>query len=105
ALFHTRSPEWENTVGATGRSPLLLFIFMLILVSNDDGVYSKGIKVLAHELKKIAQVLVVAPDREKTAASHSLTLHRPLRVTRVSPKVYAVDGTPTDCITLGIYEI
>src|SRR5262245_16327664 len=78
---------------------------MLILVSNDDGVYSKGIKILSHELKKIAQVVVVGPDREKSAASHSLTLHRPLRVTRVSPKVYSVDGTPTDCITLGIYEI
>src|SRR5262245_15123730 len=78
---------------------------MLILVSNDDGVYSKGIKFLVQILKKIADVVVVAPDREKSAASHSLTLHRPLRVTRMSPKVYAVDGTPTDCITLGIYEI
>ncbi|MFO1519260.1 MAG: 5'/3'-nucleotidase SurE [bacterium] len=78
---------------------------MLILVSNDDGIYSKGIKILAQALKKVADVVVVAPDREKSAASHSLTLHRPLRVTKMSPKVYAVDGTPTDCITLGIYEI
>jgi len=78
---------------------------MLILVSNDDGVYSKGIKALAQSLKKIADVYVVAPDREKSAASHSLTLHRPLRVSKMSPRVYAVDGTPTDCITLGIYEI
>lgn len=78
---------------------------MLILVSNDDGVYSKGIKTLAQSLKKIARVVVVAPDREKSAASHSLTLHRPLRVSKISPTVYAVDGTPTDCITLGIYEI
>ena len=78
---------------------------MLILVSNDDGVYSKGIKALAQALKKIADVVVVAPDRERSATSHSLTLHRPLRVTKISPKVYAVDGTPTDCITIGIYEI
>jgi len=78
---------------------------MLILVSNDDGVSSKGIKALAQALKKIADVVVVAPDREKSAASHSLTLHRPLRVQKISPKVYSVDGTPTDCITLGIYEI
>ncbi len=78
---------------------------MLILVSNDDGVYSKGIKSLAQALKKIGDVYVVAPDREKSAASHSLTLHRPLRVSKISPKVFSVDGTPTDCITLGIYEI
>ncbi len=78
---------------------------MLILVSNDDGIYSKGIKALAQALKKDAEVFVVAPDREKSAASHSLTLHRPLRVTKMSPRTYAVDGTPTDCITIGIYEI
>ncbi len=78
---------------------------MLILVSNDDGVYSKGIRALAAALRKVADVVVVAPDREKSAASHSLTLHRPLRVSKISPKVYSVDGTPTDCITLGIYGI
>lgn len=78
---------------------------MFILVSNDDGIQSKGIKLLAKTLKEIAEVLVVAPDREKSAASHSLTLHRPLRVNKISPNVYTVDGTPTDCITLGVYEI
>ncbi len=78
---------------------------MLILVSNDDGIYSDGIQLLAHKLKRLAQVVVVAPDREKSAASHSLTLHRPLRIHKIKKNFYAVSGTPTDCITLGVYEI
>jgi len=78
---------------------------MRILVSNDDGVYSKGIKALSQALKKIADVTVVAPNRERSAASHSLTLHRPLRVIKIAPQTYAVDGTPTDAVTLGIFEI
>lgn len=78
---------------------------MLILVSNDDGIYSHGIQVLAEKLKPLARVVVVAPDREKSAASHSLTLHRPLRVQEIKKNFYSVSGTPTDCITLGVYEI
>lgn len=78
---------------------------MRILVSNDDGVYSKGIKALAQSLRNIADVTVVAPARERSAASHSLTLHRPLRVIKIAPQTYAVDGTPTDAVTLGIFEI
>lgn len=75
---------------------------MLILVSNDDGIYAEGIQVLAETLKKIARVVVVAPDREKSAASHSLTLHRPLRILNIKKNYYGVTGTPTDCINLGI---
>lgn len=80
---------------------------MLILVSNDDGVYSPGISILARSLRRIqkARVVVVAPDREKSAASHALTLHRPLRVERVGPQIYSVDGTPTDAVTLGVHSI
>jgi len=78
---------------------------VLILVSNDDGIYSDGIRVLAEQLKKIARVVVAAPDREKSAASHSLTLHRPLRIQNIKKNYYAISGTPTDCITLGVYEI
>ncbi|OGQ04048.1 MAG: 5'/3'-nucleotidase SurE [Deltaproteobacteria bacterium RIFCSPLOWO2_12_FULL_44_12] len=77
----------------------------LILVSNDDGFYSEGIKVLAAHLKGLGKVITVAPDQERSAASHSLTLHRPLRVKKLKEDVYAVDGTPTDCITLGVKEI
>ncbi|MBF0491359.1 MAG: 5'/3'-nucleotidase SurE [Deltaproteobacteria bacterium] len=75
---------------------------MLILVSNDDGVYSPGIRALAKALKQIGEVWIVAPDRERSAASHSLTIHRPLRIQKISPQVYAVDGTPTDSVNLGI---
>lgn len=77
----------------------------LILVSNDDGFYSEGIKILAKSLKDLGKVITVAPDQERSAASHSLTLHRPLRVKKMNGDVYAVDGTPTDCITLGVKEI
>src|SRR3990167_7266560 len=77
----------------------------LILVSNDDCFYSEGIKVLAAHLKGLGKVITVAPDQERSAASHSLTLHRPLRVKKLKEDVYAVDGTPTDCITLGVKEI
>ncbi len=76
-----------------------------ILVSNDDGIHSEGIKVLAEALEPIGEVWVVAPDRERSAASHSLTLHRPLRARKVSERWYSVDGTPTDCITLAIHGI
>lgn len=77
----------------------------LILVSNDDGFYSEGIKVLAKTLSKIGKVVIVAPEQERSAASHSLTLHRPLRVKKIKPDVYAVDGTPTDCISLAVNEL
>ena len=73
-----------------------------ILVTNDDGIRSKGIIVLAKALQEIGEVWVVAPDREKSAIAHSLTLHRPLRVEKIRPHYYAVDGTPADCVYLGV---
>lgn len=73
-----------------------------ILVTNDDGVYSEGLKLLAAALRDIAEVVVVAPDREQSASGHSLTLHRPLRMQKLGEGVYAVDGTPTDCVTLAV---
>lgn len=80
---------------------------MLILVSNDDGIYAPGIQTLARHLKKIknARVVVIAPDRERSAASHAITLHLPLRVEELAPDTYAVDGTPTDCIVLGVRQL
>ena len=77
----------------------------LILVSNDDGVHAAGLKKLVGSLRGLGRVVVVAPDQERSAASHSITLHRPLRVERVRRDVYSVDGTPTDCIMLAIHEI
>jgi len=77
----------------------------VILVSNDDGVRSEGIEALAEALKALGTVYVVAPDRERSAASHSLTLTHPLRVEKLGPRVYSVDGTPTDCVNLGVNGI
>lgn len=80
---------------------------MLILVSNDDGFFTDGIKALTKRLKEIAEVWVVAPDREQSASGHSLTLHRPLRARRTKKEgyIYAVDGTPTDCVNLAINRL
>lgn len=78
---------------------------MIILVCNDDGIRSEGIQALAQVLAPLGEVFVVAPDREQSAAGHSLTLHRPLRVEEVAPRQYAIDGTPTDCVNLAVSGI
>lgn len=83
----------------------LAIVKKLILVSNDDGIHSEGIKALAKALKRVGDVCIVAPDREQSAVSHSLTLHRPLRVERHGSNIYAVDGTPTDCINIAVNGI
>jgi len=77
----------------------------LILVSNDDGIHSEGIAALAEALRALGEVVIVAPDRERSAVSHSLTLHRPLRVEELGAGRYAVNGTPTDCVNLAINGI
>ncbi len=75
---------------------------MIILVSNDDGIHSEGLQALEVHLSKLGQVYIVAPDRDRSAVSHSLTLHRPLRVQQVREQWFSVDGTPTDCINLAM---
>jgi 5'-nucleotidase len=75
---------------------------MIILATNDDGVYSPGLTILAKGLRELGDVWVVAPDKEQSAVSHSLTLHRPLLVEELMEKVYAVNGTPTDCVHLAV---
>lgn len=75
---------------------------MRILVSNDDGVHATGINVLATELSKIAEVIVVAPDRNRSGASNSLSVQNPVRVLQLSNGYYSVTGTPTDCVHLGL---
>ncbi|MGB1557258.1 MAG: 5'/3'-nucleotidase SurE [Oceanococcaceae bacterium] len=75
---------------------------MHILLANDDGIHAAGIRTLAQALRQVADVTVVAPDRNRSGASHSLTLGRPLRLTEVGPGEYTVDGTPTDCVHLGL---
>jgi len=76
-----------------------------ILVTNDDGIHSPGITALADAMTALGEVFVVAPDRERSAIGHSLTLHAPLRADEISPGHYAVSGTPTDCVNLGIHGL
>ena len=78
---------------------------MNILVTNDDGIHAPGILALAEALQTLGTVTVVAPDREQSAVSHALTLHHPLRATQLAPNRIAVDGTPTDCVNLGIHTL
>ena len=76
-----------------------------ILVTNDDGVHSEGIKALADALKSLGEITVVAPIQEASAIGHALTLRRPLRIDTIGPNVFAVDGTPTDCVNLAITHV
>jgi len=76
-----------------------------ILVTNDDGYTSAGIQVLADALEAIGEVWVVAPNREQSGVSHALTLDHPLRVKRLGERRFTVDGTPTDCVTLGMSNL
>jgi len=75
---------------------------MNILVTNDDGILAPGLALLADVCREVGTVTVVAPDREQSGTSHSLTLHRPLRPTRRPDGAWQVDGTPTDCVMLAI---
>jgi 5'-nucleotidase len=84
-------------MGATGRP--------LILVSNDDGIHAAGLAALADGLAGIGDIVVVAPDRERSATGHALTLGRPLRASLVRPDWFSVDGTPTDCVALAVMEL
>ncbi|MCB9475472.1 MAG: 5'/3'-nucleotidase SurE [Deltaproteobacteria bacterium] len=75
---------------------------MKILVSNDDGIHSDGLLALRDALSELGEVTVVAPDRERSAQSHALTIHRPLRVHQVEERFYSVDGTPADAVHLAL---
>jgi 5'-nucleotidase len=77
----------------------------LILVTNDDGVQAEGIRSLVTALADLGEVHVVAPDREVSACSHSLTLKQPLRAQKIEPRVFSVDGTPADCVNLAIVKL
>jgi 5'-nucleotidase len=78
---------------------------MNILCTNDDGYLADGLRVLAQAASGFGRVDVVAPDREQSATSHSLTLHHPLRARRASDGGHVVDGTPTDCVILAVNEL
>ena len=77
----------------------------LVLCSNDDGVESPHLNGLADRIEQFADVIVVAPERQRSAASHAITLHKPLRLTEVRPKRYALSGTPVDCVYVGVLKL
>lgn len=77
----------------------------IIFITNDDGVHSPGIISLFNAMKKLGEAYVVAPDRERSAVSHSLTMHRPLKIEELREHVYSLNGTPTDCVAIGINKI
>jgi 5'-nucleotidase len=78
---------------------------MRILCTNDDGHHALGLQVLAAAARSLGDVTIVAPDREQSATSHSLTLHYPLRARRAPDAAMMVDGTPTDCVILAVGEL
>jgi 5'-nucleotidase len=77
----------------------------LILISNDDGVDAPGIRALAESVAELGEVVVVAPDRERSATSHAISLDRPLRAEEREPGWWAVDGTPADCVYLALLHL
>src|SRR5437868_2711512 len=77
----------------------------LVLVTNDDGVHAPGIRALAAALASLGEVCVVAPDREVSACGQSLTLKHPLRAEQIENGVWAVDGTPADCVNLALVKL
>ena len=77
----------------------------LILLTNDDGVMAPGIRAAAEALREVGDVMVAAPDRERSATSHSITLDRPLRVDEIEPGVFSIDGTPVDCVYLALLHL
>jgi 5'-nucleotidase len=84
---------------------------MRILLVNDDGIYARGLSALVRGLKDLGEIYVAAPDRERSATGHSITVHRPLRVRKVSlsdfgvAASWAVDGTPSDCVKLAVEDL
>ena len=97
------------TQSQTGKLPRAAFFMpdkhLRILVTNDDGVHSPGLLTLAEAVAALGEVWVVAPDRERTAVAHAVTLHKPLRVHEVGKRIYAINGTPVDCVNLALLNI
>ncbi len=77
----------------------------IILVTNDDGINSQGVIALTRALKSLGEVYVVAPDREQSAVGHALTIHRPLKYQKTGNRAYSINGTPTDCVIIGVNKL
>jgi 5'-nucleotidase len=78
---------------------------VLILVTNDDGIQAPALAALKAALADLGRVVIVAPDRDQSTTSHSLTLYRPFRIERPEPEVYALEGTPTDCVVVATHGL
>lgn len=76
-----------------------------ILLTNDDGISAMGLEMLHDALKHLGNVVVYAPDRQRSAVGHGVSLHHPLRVTKIKPNWYMVDGTPADCVILAVRKL
>lgn len=76
-----------------------------ILITNDDGIHSPGLRALGDCLAPLGRVITVAPDRDNSAISHALTMNRPLRLTQLDQDIYTLDGTPSDCVALALGKI
>ena len=76
-----------------------------IMLTNDDGVHAPGLKMLFEHIQKLGKTTIIAPEHDNSAASHSLTMSRPLRVREIAENIYTINGTPTDCVTIGIGKI
>src|SRR5204862_2187072 len=102
----------SNPVAPTkeGRSPPATGRFFqmprpLVLCSNDDGIDAPHLTALVERIEEFADAVVVAPERQRSAASHAITLHKPLRLTEVAPRRYSLSGTPVDCVYLGVLKL
>jgi len=76
-----------------------------ILITNDDGIHSPGIEALKQPMSELGKSIIVAPDRDNSAVSHSLTMNRPLRLIQLAEDHYTIDGTPTDCVAVALKKI
>ena len=77
----------------------------IIMVTNDDGINSPGIKALQQAMRSLGQTVIVAPERDNSAVSHALTMSRPLRIREIEKNMFTLDGTPTDCVVVGIGKL
>jgi 5'-nucleotidase len=77
----------------------------IILLTNDDGIEAKGLKILEESLQGLAHIVVVAPNQERSAVSHGLTLHAPLNLEEIKPDRYMLNGTPADCVIMALHQL
>jgi 5'-nucleotidase len=104
-IFCTKALQRASLISVWASEMLQYAWMALILVTNDDGVHSPGIIALYRAMKDLGDAYIVAPDRERSAAGHSLTMHRPLRAEEIRERVFSLNGTPTDCVTIGINKL